>query len=202
MKVTYTIVSDTVTPDLRARLARAENPEPALRRMGEVLVNWARQAFRDASKRPATWPKLPDKTLAQKKGYGNKPLIASGALARLGGEAADSNEGLARSGAELAAVATNDWESLTLGGVTRSSWSSGGGGGYGWGEAVWVTNDWQMKENGNGYATIGVDSSITNVTVLLVPQTNFQQVTVRKFSELDRVDIIGSVTPPRKSTEA
>ena len=81
MKVTYTIVSDTVTPDLRARLARVENPEPALRRMGEMLVNWARLAFRDTSKRPATWPKLSDKTLAQKKkkGYGNKPLIASGA---------------------------------------------------------------------------------------------------------------------------
>jgi len=84
VKVTYTIVSDTVTPDLRARLARVQNPEPALRRMGEVLVNWARQAFRDTSKRPLPWPKLADKTLAQKKkkGYGSKPLIASGTLAR------------------------------------------------------------------------------------------------------------------------
>ena len=84
MKVTYTIVSDTVTPDLKARLARVQNPEPALRRMGEVLVNWARQAFRNASKRPAPWAPLSPKTLAQKKkkGYGSKPLIASGALAR------------------------------------------------------------------------------------------------------------------------
>ena len=84
MKVSYTIVSDTVTPDIRARLARVQNPEPALRRMGEVLVNWARQAFRDTSKRPASWPQLADRTLAQKKkkGYGSKPLIASGALAR------------------------------------------------------------------------------------------------------------------------
>ena len=61
MKVTYTIVSDTVTPDLRARLARVENPEPALRRMGQVLVNWARQAFRDTSKRPASWPQAADR---------------------------------------------------------------------------------------------------------------------------------------------
>ena len=84
MKVTYTVVSDTVTPDLRARLARVQNPEPAMRRMGQVLVNWARQAFRDESKRPATWPGLSPKTLAQKKkkGYGSRPLIASGLLSR------------------------------------------------------------------------------------------------------------------------
>ncbi len=63
MKVTYTIVSDTVTPDLRARLARVRNPEPAMRRMGEVLVNFARMAFRDASKRPAPWAPLSPKTL-------------------------------------------------------------------------------------------------------------------------------------------
>lgn len=37
MKVTYTIVSDTVTPDLKARLARVQNPEPELRRMGQAL---------------------------------------------------------------------------------------------------------------------------------------------------------------------
>lgn len=84
MKVTYTLVSDTVTPDIRKRLERVQNPEPALRRMGQVLVNWARQAFRDASKRPAAWPELAKRTLAlkAKKGYGSKPLIASGALAR------------------------------------------------------------------------------------------------------------------------
>lgn len=33
MKVSYTIVSDTVTPDLKAWL----NPEPELRRMGQAL---------------------------------------------------------------------------------------------------------------------------------------------------------------------
>ena len=84
MKISYTIVSDTVTPDLKARLARVQNPEPALRRMGQVLVNFARQAFRDTSKRPAPWPGLSPRTLAQKKkkGYGSKPLIASGVLAR------------------------------------------------------------------------------------------------------------------------
>lgn len=84
MNISYTIVSDTVTPDIRARLARVQNPEPALRRMGQVLVNFARQAFRDPSKRPAPWPGLSPRTLAQKKkkGYGSKPLIASGTLAR------------------------------------------------------------------------------------------------------------------------
>ena len=84
MKVTYTIVSDTVTPDLKARLARVQNPEPTMRRMGQVLVNFARMAFRDAAKRPAPWPSLSPQTLEKKKknGYGSKPLIASGTLAR------------------------------------------------------------------------------------------------------------------------
>ena len=84
MQVTYTIVSDTVTPDLKARLARVQNLEPALRRMGMALVNHARQAFTVPSKRPAPWPELSPRTLAKKKkkGYGSKPLIASGMLAR------------------------------------------------------------------------------------------------------------------------
>ncbi len=84
VKVTYTIVSDTVTPDLKARLARVSNPEPALRWMGLVLANSAKQAFRDPSKRPAPWAPLKQTTVERKKkkGYGSKELIASGALAR------------------------------------------------------------------------------------------------------------------------
>ncbi len=84
MKISYTIVSDTVTPDLKARLARVQNPETALRRMGEELVEWAQKAFTVPSKRPAVWPGLSPKTLAKKKKekHGSKPLIASGTLAR------------------------------------------------------------------------------------------------------------------------
>ena len=84
MKVSYTIVSDTVTPDLKARLARVQNPEPALRRMGEKLVEWAQKAFTVPSKRPAVWPELSPRTLAKKKKekHGSKPLIASGTLAK------------------------------------------------------------------------------------------------------------------------
>ncbi len=84
MKVSYTIVSDTVTPDLKARLARVQNPEPALRRMGEELAEWAKNAFTIPANRPAAWAPLSPRTLAKKKkeGHGNKPLIASGTLAR------------------------------------------------------------------------------------------------------------------------
>lgn len=84
MQVTYTIVSDTVTPDLRARLARVQNPEPALRKMGDKLAEWAKKAIGAPSMRPAPWPELSTKTLAKKKkmGYGNKPLRASGELYR------------------------------------------------------------------------------------------------------------------------
>lgn len=63
MKVTYTIVSDTVTPDLKARLARVQNPEPELRRMGQTLADWAKRAFTVPSKRPAPWAPLSPKTL-------------------------------------------------------------------------------------------------------------------------------------------
>lgn len=84
MKITYTIVSDTVTPDLKARLGRVQNPAPAMRRMGKAIAEWAKSAFKKPSKRPAAWPPLAARTLAQKKkkGYGSKPLIASGLLAR------------------------------------------------------------------------------------------------------------------------
>ncbi len=84
MKVTYTIVSDTVTPDLKARLARVQNPEPALRMMGKTLADWAKDAFTVPTKRPATWAPLTKRTLAKKakEGHGSKPLIASGKLSR------------------------------------------------------------------------------------------------------------------------
>ncbi|MBP1589125.1 MAG: phage virion morphogenesis protein [Kiritimatiellae bacterium] len=84
MKVSYTIVSDTVTPDIRARLARVQNPEPALRRMGKILADWAMDAFTVPALRPAPWAPLTKRTLAKKakEGHGSKPLIASGKLSR------------------------------------------------------------------------------------------------------------------------
>ena len=84
MKVSYTIVSDTVTPDLRARLARVQNPEPALRRMGKILADWAKDAFTVPALRPAPWAPLTKRTLAKKakEGHGSNPLIASGKLSR------------------------------------------------------------------------------------------------------------------------
>ncbi len=84
MKVTYTIVSNMVTPDLKARLARVQNPEPALRRMGQTLADWAKRAFTVPANRPAHWAPLSKRTLAwkAKNGHGSNPLIASGKLSR------------------------------------------------------------------------------------------------------------------------
>lgn len=51
VKVSYTIVSDTVTPNLKARLSRVRNPKPALRRMGQGLLNWTHRAAPEATMR-------------------------------------------------------------------------------------------------------------------------------------------------------
>ena len=52
--------------------------------MGLAVVSLAQRAFTQASLRPAVWPALKPATIKakQKKGYGTKPLISSGALAQ------------------------------------------------------------------------------------------------------------------------
>lgn len=78
------VTRDTLTPDLRRRLRRVRNPEPALRAAGLVMASMAQDAFTNESVRPSAWDPLKPSTLARKAaaGYGSSPLIASGTLAR------------------------------------------------------------------------------------------------------------------------
>ena len=72
---------DTMTPDLQARIDRWGHPRPALRKMGELMANWAKDAFRNPAKRPTEWPPLKPSTLKKKKGRGT-PLVYHGVLKR------------------------------------------------------------------------------------------------------------------------
>ena len=84
MKITVTKTRDVLTPDLRAKLARVKNPTKALGAMGLAVVSLTQRAFTQASLRPSSWPPLKPATIKakQKKGYGTKPLVSSGALAQ------------------------------------------------------------------------------------------------------------------------
>lgn len=82
MKVIVT--TDTLTPALQAMIRKLQDPETALRGVGEEIVATAKDAFSSPDLRPEAWPPLKPSTLARKakKKYGSEPLIASGALAR------------------------------------------------------------------------------------------------------------------------
>lgn len=73
---------NSLTPDLQARLKKTQNPRDALEAMGLVVVSMTQRAFTQASYRPASWASLKPATIKakQRKGYGTKPLISSGAL--------------------------------------------------------------------------------------------------------------------------
>ena len=79
------VTRDTLTPDLRRRLRRVRNPEPALRAAGLVMASMAQDAFTNEAVRPSAWNPLKPRTLARKAaaGYGSSPLIGiEGLLAR------------------------------------------------------------------------------------------------------------------------
>ena len=78
------LTTDTIAPSLRRLLAKAENAEPAMRAAATVVTSMARDAFTNEAVRPSAWAPLRPFTLARKAelGYGSKPLIASGVLAR------------------------------------------------------------------------------------------------------------------------
>lgn len=83
MSLSIHLQTDTLTPDLRRRLRKVEDPEPALRRAGEIVADMAIDAFTNPAVRPDEWSPLKPATLERKAalGYGSSPLIASGALA-------------------------------------------------------------------------------------------------------------------------
>lgn len=84
MQVSLRIKTDTLTADLKSKIRKLENPEEALRAVGEEVVAMAKGAFSDPGLRPEPWAPLKPATLARKakKKYGSEPLVASGALAR------------------------------------------------------------------------------------------------------------------------
>lgn len=64
--------SDTLTPDLAARIKRAENSKAIMEAVGLQLVSWAQGSFDDPSKRPRSW---------KARRSGSNPLLKkSGAL--------------------------------------------------------------------------------------------------------------------------
>ncbi len=82
MKITLKS-SNSLSPDLRARLAKAKAPKAALEAIGLAVISLTQRAFTQASLRPQAWAPLKAATLKAKKraGYGSKPLISTGALA-------------------------------------------------------------------------------------------------------------------------
>lgn len=96
--------------------------------------------------------------------------------------------------AAIAAVETHDFQTLTLGGVERNAWPTGGGGAWTPGEALHTTNHYTMPANANPYAAIGMDTSQTNLVLTLTPQASFQTVVVRKFGAANELTIVGANT--------
>lgn len=83
MKISLTKTKNIVTPDLKRKLATAKNPKKAMEAAGLTVVSMAQRAFTQPGLRPLSWPALKPATIKakQKKGYGTKPLVSSGALA-------------------------------------------------------------------------------------------------------------------------
>lgn len=84
MQISFTKTKDVITPSLRAKLAKAKNPQKALEAMGLAVVSLTQRAFTQSSLRPSPWAALKPATLKakQRKGYGSKPLRNSGTLAQ------------------------------------------------------------------------------------------------------------------------
>lgn len=83
MKITLKS-SNSLSPDLRARLAKAKAPKAALEAIGLTVVSLAQRAFTQSALRPQPWAPLKAATIKakQRAGYGSKPLRGSGALAQ------------------------------------------------------------------------------------------------------------------------
>lgn len=84
MQIRLTQTTNVITPSLRAKMAKAKNPQKALEAMGLAVVSLAQRAFTQSSLRPSAWAALKPATIKakQRKGYGSKPLRNSGSLAQ------------------------------------------------------------------------------------------------------------------------
>jgi phage gpG-like protein len=84
MQIRLSQTNNLITPSLRAKMAKARNPQKALEAMGLAVVSLTQRAFTQSSLRPSAWAALKPATIKakQRKGYGSKPLRNSGALAQ------------------------------------------------------------------------------------------------------------------------
>ena len=84
MQAKFTLHHDAITPHLRRALKKIENPAPALRAAGMVLVELAKRAFDEPALRAASWPALKPATIKAKAraGKSNAMLKSSGTLWR------------------------------------------------------------------------------------------------------------------------
>ncbi len=84
MQISIKFHSDGITPDLRRRLRRAANPQPALEAAGLVIESFAKRAFDEPALRPAPWRPLKPKTIRakQRRGLSSAILKAHTVLAR------------------------------------------------------------------------------------------------------------------------
>ena len=64
----------------------------------------------------------------------------------------------------------------------------------GYGKELYLTNHYSMPENLNVYNAFGINTSEKDIRFELAPQTNFQTIIIRKFSDLNEVLIIGTTT--------
>ncbi len=79
--------------------------------------------------------------------------------------------------------------------ITISATSSGGGGGWGAeAKALYLTSSWNMPPNANDYGAIGVNTSNGDATITLAAQTNYQNVVITKFSNVNSLFIVGTTT--------
>ena len=83
MKISMMKTRDVLTPEIRAKIAKAKAPKAALEAMGLAVVSMAQRAFTQPGLRISAWAPLKPATLKAKAraGFGSKTLISSGALA-------------------------------------------------------------------------------------------------------------------------
>lgn len=66
MLFTFRATSNTIAPDLAAKIRAAQDARPAMQAAGLVIESFAKRAFREPSLRPAPWAALSAATIREK----------------------------------------------------------------------------------------------------------------------------------------
>ncbi len=85
---------------------------------------------------------------------------------------------------------------ITPSGSTITIYAESGGGG-GWGaeaKSLYLTSSWNMPANANDYGAIGVNTINGDATITLAAQTNYQNVVITKFSNVNSLSVVGTTT--------